>query len=245
MAPHTPSVRSGPAEPGPLLWNARGQAALQRFTSSNPPADPATRTLHAESDELLDQHTRYMLVVTTGVKGADGRPIGREAFDDFLDDHPRRFCGLDLGLEAYRLALKPALARAQVPRHHVAAASIFTTQSATAVLEKIRRHIKATTPAAAKMHGTFPLSSLTAIQWSRQNGSAPSFTSSFLPVPALTILPNSVRAIAFGQFASPNWETAQGFIPPIGTRTGVPAVQSTNTLQFNLFLPSGTPPADG
>ena len=62
---------------------------------------------------------------------------------------------------------------------------------------------------------------------------------------ALTILPNSVSAIAFGQFASPNWETAQGFIPPIGTRTGVPAVQSTNTLQFNLFLPSGTPPADG
>ena len=43
----------------------------------------------------------------------------------------------------------------------------------------------------------------------------------------------------------PNWETAQGFIPPIGTRTGVPAVQSTNTLQFNLFLPSGAPPADG
>ena len=64
-------------------------------------------------------------------------------------------------------------------------------------------------------------------------------------MPALTILPNSVSAIAFGQFASPNWETAQGFIPPVGTRTGVPAVQSTNTLQFNLFLPTGTPPADG
>src|SRR5436309_10882790 len=28
--------------------------------------DPATNTLHAESDELLDQHTRYLLVVTDG-----------------------------------------------------------------------------------------------------------------------------------------------------------------------------------
>jgi hypothetical protein len=28
--------------------------------------DPATNTLHAESDELLDQHTHYLLVVTDG-----------------------------------------------------------------------------------------------------------------------------------------------------------------------------------
>jgi len=28
--------------------------------------DPATNTLHAESDEFLDQHTRYLLVVTDG-----------------------------------------------------------------------------------------------------------------------------------------------------------------------------------
>src|SRR5437879_10304417 len=28
--------------------------------------DPATNTLHAESDDSLDQHTRYLLVVTAG-----------------------------------------------------------------------------------------------------------------------------------------------------------------------------------
>src|SRR4029453_12365239 len=122
---------------------------------------------------------------------------------------------------------------------------IFSTQSATAVLEKIRRHIKDTTPAPATIHGTFSLNNLVAIQWTRQNGSASSFPTSFLPVPALTILPNSVGSIVFGQFQSPNWETAEGFIPPAGTPTGVPAVQSTNTLQFNLFLPGGTPPAGG
>src|SRR5918994_3848995 len=36
--------------------------------------DPAINTLHAESDELLDQHTRYLLVVTNGVLDAAGDP---------------------------------------------------------------------------------------------------------------------------------------------------------------------------
>ena len=34
-------------------------------------------------------------------------------------------------------------------------------------------------------------------------------------------------------------------IPAVGTRTGVPAVQGTNRLYFNLFLPAGTAPAGG
>jgi hypothetical protein len=126
--------------------------------------DPATNTLHAESDEFLDQHTRYLLVVTTGVKGADGHPIGREAFDDFLDERLFPIRRHDLALDVYRLALRIGLLEARIPQHRVAAASIFTTQSAPAVLEKIRRHIKATTPKPAKIHGTFPLANLTAIQ---------------------------------------------------------------------------------
>ena len=206
--------------------------------------DPATNTLHAESDELLDQHTRYLLVVTTGVKDADGHPIGREAFDDFLDDH-FKFLPRDLGLTLYRVALEVALHRAHLSKHRVAAASLFTTQSATAVLEKIRLHIKGSHPAPATMLGTFPLGNVTAIRWLRQVGVAPVFQASFLPLPALGVFPGSVGAIAFGQFASPNFETAERFIPTVGTRTGVPAVQSVNTLSFNLILPAGTPPAGG
>src|SRR5439155_15142574 len=62
---------------------------------------------------------------------------------------------------------------------------------------------------------------------------------------ALSVFPGSVSAIAFGSFASPDWETPEKFIPPIGTRTGVPVVQRINELFFNLFIPSGTTPADG
>jgi dienelactone hydrolase len=210
--------------------------------------DPGTNTLHAESDEFLDQHTRYLLVVTTGVKDAQGQPIGRDAFEDALEGH-RGLHRADLGLSLYRLALEIALAHAHVPRHRIAAASLFTTQSATAVLEKIRHHIKHSQPAAATMLGTFPLSNLVAIQWRRQVGTNlsanTSFSTSFLPTVALNVFPGSVGAVAFGRFSSPDWETAERFIPPIGTRTGVPAVQGTNDLYFNLFVPAGTAPAGG
>ena len=39
--------------------------------------DVATNTLHAESDEFLDQHTRYALIVTRGVLDPSGAPVAR------------------------------------------------------------------------------------------------------------------------------------------------------------------------
>src|SRR5205823_2101823 len=54
-----------------------------------------------------------------------------------------------------------------------------------------------------------------------------------------------VGAIAFGQYQSPDYETPLKFIPPVATRTGVPAVQSTNTLQFTLILPATPAPPGG
>src|SRR5437879_4051496 len=37
--------------------------------------DVATTTLHAESDELLAQHTRYALIVTNGIHDPTGGPV--------------------------------------------------------------------------------------------------------------------------------------------------------------------------
>ena len=49
--------------------------------------DPATSTLHAKSDELLDQHTRYALIVTRGVRDETGKPVeASEAFQRFRHD---------------------------------------------------------------------------------------------------------------------------------------------------------------
>ena len=51
--------------------------------------------------------------------------------------------------------------------------------------------------------------------------------------------------VAFGAFDAPDYETPAKVIPAVGTRTGVPAVQGTNRLYFNLFLPAGAAPAGG
>src|SRR5262249_24785510 len=48
-----------------------------------------------------------------------------------------------------------------------------------------------------------------------------------------------------GRYRLPDYETAAGVIPAVGTRTGIPAVQQENDIYFNLFLPSGPEPPGG
>src|SRR5262249_35801668 len=126
------------------------------------------------------------------------------------------------------------------------------TQSVTAVLEKIRDQIKASTPAAADFFlagpiapTAFPVSTVTGVVWNQQRTTGPALTPvTVLAAAALNVIPG-VGAVSFGRFASPDYEVPAKFIPAIGTMTGVPTVQATNTLYFNLFLPAGTPPATG
>ena len=204
--------------------------------------EPATNTLHVESDELLDQHGHYALVVTRGVRDAAGDPLEAGDFAQFR--HDLNFGQThDLALAGYRKALLGALEVVSVPESSIAVMSVFSTQSVTATLEKVRLSVKLHHPAPATMHGTFPVSTVAAIQWRRQVGTAPTFASSFLPTPALS--PTFVSAIAFGEFESPDYETAEKFIPPVGSLLGWPVPQGSNTLQFNLVLPAGTAPPGG
>ena len=215
--------------------------------------DVATNTLVLESDELLDQHTTYLLVVTKGVKDAAGDPIEDGDFSLFLDDRkPPR--GRDEDKD-YRKALKDGAKAVPKPKDSIAALSVFTTQSTTADLEKIRHQIKHSHPDPADfMVGTsisgpvravFPTADVLGIQFNRQTGTAPVFTPSFVPTPALGVIPGAVAHIAFGSFQSPDYETAAKVIPATGTRHGKPEAQGSNTLQFELFLPAGTKPAGG
>ncbi len=99
--------------------------------------DPSTNTLHAESDQLLEQHTPYTLVVTDEVHDAAGDPVRPSAsFTNLIGED------FDTS-QAYLAELSDALD--ELPNGkgrlsgHVVAASIFTTRSVTAILEKIRR----------------------------------------------------------------------------------------------------------
>src|SRR5260370_1303687 len=71
--------------------------------------DVAPSPLHVESDELLEQHTRYALIVTRGLRDADGLPVEpSEQFERFR--HDLNFGQThDSALKGYRKDLLDAL----------------------------------------------------------------------------------------------------------------------------------------
>ena len=214
--------------------------------------DSAAKTLVVESDELLNEHSRYLLVVTNGVHDKAGDPVEAGEFGRFKLT-PTIAHWQDHDLMAYRKSLLDGEHSARPGRHGVVALSLFTTQSISADLEKIQRQIKGSTPApvdfmignGGSTRALFATSALSGIQFVRQTGAAPVFTPSFLPTPALNVFPGAVGRIAFGKFRSPDYQNAAKVIPATGTLLGQPQPQGTNELVFELFLPSGARPAGG
>src|SRR5207245_2223134 len=93
--------------------------------------DPDTNTLYVEAAELLDQHTKYVVVVTRGVKDATGMPVApakafKRAIGDEADDDA---VILDPRVLAYEHALRVAVQQLHyfgVRRHAIIAASVST-----------------------------------------------------------------------------------------------------------------------
>jgi hypothetical protein len=209
--------------------------------------DPATNTLHVESDELLNQHTRYALIVTCGVRDVAGNPVGAsEAFRQFR--HEVRGDYKHELLEAVQGAHQLG-----VPEQHIVTASVFTTQSTTAVLEKIRDQIHAATPAPADFllgpGGTrtvFHIEQVSGLTFNQQTLVSGPLNPVALNVGLLSTVPGTVSQVAFGRYSSPDYLEHPGeYIPPVGTRSGAPHVQGMNELYFVLYLPSGQAPAGG
>ena len=202
--------------------------------------EPATNTLHVESDEQLAQHSTYLLVVTRGVRDASGRPLDRLRRNGNDDGEQS---GDHQDVEDY---LPTAMAGGVKPKD-IAGVSVFTTQSVNAISTKIRSQLRG--GPASFLLGTggertiFPLSSVSSVTFLRQTGTAPTFTAGGLYAPSGLFA--GIGTVAFGSYASPNYETAAQVIPAVGTRTGVPAVQSVSQVQFTLWLPAGTAPAGG
>jgi hypothetical protein len=172
--------------------------------------DPPSAALHVESDELLDQHTRYVLVVTKDVHDPAGKEIkAAKAFVDFVDETLTASTG-DPALDLYRAELRDALAqidaRGIVSRGQVVAASVFTTLSASANLEKMRDQIKsAAAPAPANfLLGTgdtrtlFPRSTVTRWVFRRQISTDPDADLDSQTIP-------QVLNAVLGRWGEPPW----------------------------------------
>jgi hypothetical protein len=221
--------------------------------------DVETRALHGTADEILEQHSRYGLIVTRNVQDASGNPIEpSRAFERFRQD-------LSLGqtrdpeLKAYRKSLLRLMERASALGIHaqdIAVASVFTTQSVSAILEKIRDQIKTSPPKSADFNlagpaarTVFRLDQIATITLSEQitearQGQPPTFATSVPRLPMLRVIPGAVETLAAGKFASPMY-TQSNVMPALGTRTGEPQVFGTEDVYFTVFLPSGAMPRAG
>jgi hypothetical protein len=208
--------------------------------------DTFTNTLHVESDELLAQHTRYALIVT-GLRDVWSRPV--EATRAF-----RRFRQTVRG--KYKQALLEAIHAARrlgVRERNIVTASVYTTQSITSVMERIRDEIKNATPPPASFllgpngeRAAFNLADVTSIVWSQHTRvSPPGFTTVPIDLAILRYIPNAVGAVAYGAYLSPEYRVPGEYIPAVGTLTETPPVQRYNELYITLFLPSGPRPEAG
>jgi hypothetical protein len=220
--------------------------------------DPSTETLHVESDALLDQHTRYVLVVTKRLREENDKAIkAAKEFLNFIDDDVTESTG-DPDRDAYRADLRHALTevdtRGIVPKGQIVAASVFTTRSATAVLEKIHDQIHRATPDPADFllgrvgaRTVFRLDEIASMQWNQQTrDNPPGFTARTLDLSAIRTFPGAIDSIGFGIYRSPDYAVHPGeYIPPVATRTGEPEATRINEIYFNVFLPSGPMPPNG
>jgi hypothetical protein len=213
--------------------------------------EPLTSTLYVESDEQLAEDTTYLLVVTRGIHDANGDPLDVSSFRHDLNFGQTN----DPAAKAYRKALLDALPLASLGGANpgdIAAASLFTTQSISALSKQVRNQIRSA-PAPTANFNLAPDGSRTvfanvpglSITWNRQTTVAGPLSSTSVPVVATQVYPGSIATIAYGSFASPDYENSSQVIPATGTLTGTPVVQSTNRLVFTLFMPSGVRPSGG
>jgi hypothetical protein len=220
--------------------------------------DPATSTLHARPEAVLEPETRYGLVVTREVRDARGQPI----------EPARAFRRLVEGSEGtpaqrhYRgelLLLQRALARRGVPAERVAAASVFTTGSVTTFLEQARDALEARRVPPAVITAPeeggwayFPRAVLDRLALRRQvrtrpgtpvTGGEGTFRDQPLPVDALPR--DHVAGVGIGWYWSPWYLDADRRIaetptlaPHRGPRLEVP-------VPFVIVLPAGPRPPAG
>ncbi|HLZ00003.1 MAG TPA: hypothetical protein VKT33_13160 [Candidatus Angelobacter sp.] len=221
--------------------------------------DPASLTLFAESNDHLNEDSNYLLVVTTGVHDAGGNPIAVSSdFAQFVHgDGGIDGKNVDELLKRYQQALKHAL-NAEIPqlglaRDDIAAASVFTTESATATLRSIRDQIKSAAPPSVNFNlgsggerTVFPLNTVTGLTWNVQALTVGPLIPTSLNgnLAALQVFPGSISTMAFGKFSGQHWQNAGVFIPQVPTSQSVPS-QGTEELFFNLFIPSGPRPTNG
>ena len=226
--------------------------------------DPATLTLYARPESLLEPETRYGLVVTRDLRDSAGRPVEPSAgFAALL----RSGGGPPIGQE-HRAAfglLRRALERRGIRVDRVVVASVFTTGSVSAFLEQARDALDRRPPAPALMtapeaegargsrEGACRASSSAARSAaaaapaggaaSGGDGPPDGFRDDMLPLEALPR--DAVGGVGIGWYWSPWYLTPERRIveaPTLGPHRGA---ATDRPVPFVVVTPAGRPPPEG
>ncbi len=218
--------------------------------------DPESMTLAFEPDELLAEHTRYLLVVTKGVRSASGAPVKAASGPSWRARAKRQgWRASPPRLTEHDRALQSALRSVHRLEKAVVSATLFTTQSSTVDLVKVMRQIKRKPPSpvrfdlgkanGAVVPSVFSVPGLVQATFMRQTQAAGALTPTTLPLPSLYVVPGAVGTLAYGRFQSPSYLNEQRYIPAVPSWTGAPQPSGAEELVFQVFLPAGKAPAGG
>ena len=199
--------------------------------------DPATNTAYAKPDDVFDQHRRYALVVTDAVLDTEGNPVTPDPkFTNCIESAPNNYCnGLQQVIRKLRTAAIPG---------NIVAASVFTTMSATAWLEKARDLLPQAPIGFQPLPPSVKAAGVTSITIKAQVGANPAtFQNLTLQTPTGTL--DGVDRIVFGTCQSPNFLNAQQYIPNIPTAAALTLPSANSTIQFHAFVPSSPMPPGG
>jgi dienelactone hydrolase/cytoskeletal protein CcmA (bactofilin family) len=193
--------------------------------------DPASNCAFAKPNQVLNQKSEYLLVVTSLVRDAGEQPVAADPGFATCLASTTGYCS------ALSSAVKTSL-RATAS-YNVVAASLFTTMSATSWLEQARRYVDANPPGPATILATAALSNLTNITWVPQGTTAGPEN---VPLAALA----NVGSIAIGAFNSPDFlSPTDGTIHTTPTAQPISAPYASVPVSFHVFLPSAAKPGGG
>ena len=208
-------------------------------TINQPIYDPATYIGYAKPDSVLDQHRRYLLVVTDAVRDLNGAAVEADpAFAACVTTPQSGYCT--------QLAAQLGLMQDRWKGQRLVGASIFTTMSTTAWLEQARARLEQTQIGFQRTgaKSIFDVSRIALITWHQQTGTgANGFRDLSFPLPA--VLVQGVGKLSFGSFRSPLFlDDAQMIAaPPTGKQVDLPA--ASNEVFFHAFLPDSKMPPGG
>ncbi len=202
--------------------------------------DPGTHTAYVRPDDFFDQTRRYALVITTGVRDTRGDPV--EADEGF----PLCLSGQVGGAYCQSVGSSmDTIRRAIPPGQQVMGGSVFTTMSATAVMERARATLESTGAQSVRPgnRNVFDASSLATVTIRRHVGPFGLIAETTLPGPLLAQA--GLGRMAFFTFRSPRFISVTGGLLPIGGGSAIDLPRVFDELTGYVLLPTGPMPPGG